>query len=351
MGTVTLYLRGDQLGTFEGLRGEGNNQDRILTLTGAKAVGDSDQLYKVVVEQVNPGATEFRNGQFVTIHDSHGKTVMPRAVAQPDEQQGLASGDEHLVFSSNRFVIDLNGLPAEAGTLTYTHGVNDAGDPATGDNDGALDFEDFPCLARGTMLMTESGPRPVERLRPGDRLRDEDGVLRRVIWCAERRVALSRAPDRARPIRIATGSLGPGRPARDLVVSPQHRIALLAPRGLARRDSSGPVLVPARALTGLPGIRQMVGRRQIGYFAILLDRHAVIMAEGAPVESFFPGSQGLRSLGPTLAADLCELIPGLAEHGVTAYGPPACPLLSMQEGRQLARALAGNQLAPGARAA
>ncbi|MWD29864.1 hypothetical protein E0K89_020490 [Aquicoccus sp. SCR17] len=348
---MTLYLRGDQLGTFEALRGEGNNLDRIVTLSGAKALGESDEIYKVVVEQVNPGATEFRNGQFVTIYDSQGKTVMPRTGAQPDEQQGLASGDEHLVFTSARFVIDLNGLPAEAETLTYTHGENDAGDPSIGDNDGELDFEDFPCLARATMLMTESGPRPVERLRPGDRLRGEDGALRRVIWCAERKVDLSGAPDRARPIRIAAGSLGPGRPTRNLTVSPQHRIALHAPRGLPGRGSSGPVLVPARALTGLPGIRQMAGRRHIGYVAILLDRHAVISAEGAPVESFFPGPQGLRSLGPALAADLFELIPGLAEHGVTTYGPPACPLLSMQEGRQLVRALAGAEPAPGARAA
>jgi len=52
------------------------------------------------------------------------------------------------------------------------------------------------------------------------------------------------ADPRQRPVRIGRGALGPGRPARDLYVSPQHRIWLRS-KIAARMFGTAEVLVPA----------------------------------------------------------------------------------------------------------
>ncbi|KJZ20371.1 hypothetical protein [Loktanella sp. S4079] len=107
MPTVTLSLRGDQIGTYSSLRGIGNNTGRKVDLSDVQAVGTSSDVYTVVVEQVNAGVTEFQNGQFVTILDSNGNIVMPRTSINPDAEQGKAAGDEHLIIIQSNFLIDL----------------------------------------------------------------------------------------------------------------------------------------------------------------------------------------------------------------------------------------------------
>lgn len=62
MATVTLTLRGDQLGTYDSLSANGNNAGRKVNLEGVKALGTGSDTYTVVVEQVNNGVTEFQNG-------------------------------------------------------------------------------------------------------------------------------------------------------------------------------------------------------------------------------------------------------------------------------------------------
>jgi hypothetical protein len=76
------------------------------------------------------------------------------------------------------------------------------------------------------------------------------------------------------PIRFHAGSLGTGLPRRDLLVSPEHAMFL------------GGVLIPARCLVNGSTIVQERGLERVDYFHVELDTHDVLLAEGAPSESY-----------------------------------------------------------------
>src|SRR6056297_323437 len=83
-----------------------------------------------------------------------------------------------------------------------------------------------PCFTPGTRILTDRGYVAVEDLKVGDGVRTRDAGVQRLAWVGE--VALSAADLRARPefqpVRLCANALGAGRPARDMLVSPQHRI-------------------------------------------------------------------------------------------------------------------------------
>ncbi|MFV1709795.1 Hint domain-containing protein [Phaeobacter sp. JH20_09] len=66
-------------------------------------------------------------------------------------------------------------------------------------------------------------------------------------------------------------------------------------------------LFPAKALTWLPEVRQMHGRRSVAYVHLLFDCHEVVIAECAPTTSLYPG--GIAKPGPTLSASGKVILP------------------------------------------
>ncbi|PRY80311.1 Hint domain-containing protein [Yoonia maritima] len=338
MATVTLTLRGDQLGTYSSLSANGNNAGRKVNLTDVEALGASSKIFTVVVEQVNSGVTEFQNGQFVTILDSSGNVVMLRTSINPDAEQGMAAGDEHLIIVNSNFIIDLGGVPVGPASVRYDRD-DQAAVAGEGDDDGELDFSEFPCFGLGTLIEAATGQVPVENLCPGDFVKTVGGYLGRVIWVGRREIALNAETNKQRPILCRKGSLGVDIPRRDLILSPQHRLCV---GGAVVKDLFGDerVLAPAKGLTALRGGRWMKGKKTITYVSILLDTHAVMYAEGVPAESLYPGKQALKTLGPVLREELYALIPNLKEQGVEAYAPPALPLITVRSAAKLVRRLA-----------
>jgi len=83
-----------------------------------------------------------------------------------------------------------------------------------------------PCFVSGTPVDTPRGPRPVETLRPGDRVLTRDHGEQVIRWAGARRLVLPEGPqgDRFRPVRLRAGCLGPGVPARDDGCSPCVRM-------------------------------------------------------------------------------------------------------------------------------
>jgi len=213
--------------------------------------------------------------------------------------------------------------PDPGTTLTYVSG-------SAADNQSMV-----PCFAAGTRIATPEGPRPVERLRPGDRVFTLDGPVATLRWCGARKVDagwLARSPA-LRPIRIAAGALGAGEPERDLLVSPQHR--MLVRSAIAERiGGAREVLVAAKHLVGLPGIDVATEVTEVTYVHLLCDRHEVLFANGALSESLYPGPQALQSLPRAARAEILALFPGLGEGRPL---PPARPLLTGRQGRSLAR--------------
>lgn len=135
------------------------------------------------------------------------------------------------------------------------------------------------CFCQGTLIATPAGAVPVETLAAGDLVLTADGRAMPVRWLG--RSAVSRFgsdPSRILPVRIKAGALDENVPARDLLVSPGH--AVLA----------GDVLAHAGALLNGSSIVQERDMPMVfTYYHVELDAHALLLAEGAPAESYLDG--------------------------------------------------------------
>ena len=184
------------------------------------------------------------------------------------------------------------------------------------------------CFALGTAILTDRGEVKVEALRAGDRVWTLDSGFQPIRWIGASFVP---AMDRNAPVVIEAGVLGNHRLLR---VSPQHRMLLDGPE-VELHFAAESVLVPAKALVDGAGIRREPALFA-QYFHILLDRHEVLLAEGALSESFLPAAEGWKTLSPACRAGLLEALPDLSDGGFAAYGPTARPVLTVAEGRLLA---------------
>ncbi len=178
--------------------------------------------------------------------------------------------------------VSISGNTIIANTAGATFEFVTSGDNFT--NDGAFSsgsdvWVDAVCFAAGTRVLTERGEVAIEHLAEGDMVMTLDGdrhVPQPVKWMGRRRLDLSqhREPDLAAPVRICRGALGDNVPTRDLVVSPDHCLFI---------DGR---LIPVKLLINDMTIVQERGTRIVHYYHVELERHAVLLAEGAPAESY-----------------------------------------------------------------
>lgn len=155
--------------------------------------------------------------------------------------------------------------------------------PGTLDTTSTNWFPGFACFCAGTLIDTETGPRPVESLRPGDRVLTVDNGLQPLVHLAATTVPAIGA---LAPIVVLEGAMGN---TRDLWVSQQHRMLIAGWRAqlFCGQDE---VFVPAIKLVNNRDIRVMPGGR-VSYYHLLFVAHEVVFSEGIPTESFFPGAR------------------------------------------------------------
>ncbi|WP_341862043.1 Hint domain-containing protein [Gymnodinialimonas sp. 57CJ19] len=199
---------------------------------------------------------------------------------------------------------------------------------------GAKDIENVQvvCFAAGTMIGTGSGQVPVECLKVGDYVSTLDHGQQPIRWIGSRSLDLEdlTAKPKLRPVRIAAGALGAGTPTRDLIVSPQHRI--LVRSAIAKRMfDTADVLVPAIKLVGIDGITVIEDATGVTYFHVLLDRHELLLSEGAATESLYLGPQALAGLPPEASEEILYLFPQLADR---KYRPEPARLIP-DKGQQM----------------
>jgi hypothetical protein len=191
-----------------------------------------------------------------------------------------------------------------------------------------------PCFCAGTLIETPTGPRPIEDLRVGDPVITDTGRAAPLRWIGRRTVGtrdLSHTPA-LRPIRIVAGALGHGLPRRDLLVSRQHRM-LVRSKVAQRMIGTSEVLIPAIKLTALPGIFEDQRVTDTVYLHLLLDRHELVLAEGAWSESLLTGPGALEALGQAARDEILTLFPEIAGAGYCAR--PARPIPSGRQQKQL----------------
>ncbi|MGE0222624.1 MAG: Hint domain-containing protein [Acetobacteraceae bacterium] len=133
-----------------------------------------------------------------------------------------------------------------------------------------------PCFAAGTRIATETRDAVVETLRPGDKVRVFPcGALREIVWIGHRHVDCRRHPNprAVQPVQIEAGTFGPGLPARDLLLSPDHALYFEG------------VLIPVRCLVNGDTVAPM-DVDTVTYYHVELTGHDILLTEGLPAESY-----------------------------------------------------------------
>ncbi|MDG2341093.1 MAG: Hint domain-containing protein [Paracoccaceae bacterium] len=223
-------------------------------------------------------------------------------------------------------------LDASNQTITFTIEGFDDGDS----DDDSITINILICLCRGTLIDTPCGPVAVEDLHIDDLVTTADGDAAPLRWMGSRKISkaeLKLQPD-LHPIKIRKGALDDGVPSRDLWVSPNHNILIRDWRAQLL-FSEDEVLVPAKALIDDGAITRDTTVSGTEYFHLLFDSHQIILTEGAPTESFFPGPFSLKMLSPDARYNLLLKFPSLGDEG--GYGTAARPCLTPWEGQFLRR--------------
>ena len=159
------------------------------------------------------------------------------------------------------------------GTVRFGPGVTGA--------DLNVQLSEAPCFVAGTRIAGERGDIAVEAIATGERVQTLHGT-QPVIWIGVRHVDCLRHPDPQKvwPIWIAADAFGPGRPCRDLWLSPDHAVHLID------------VLIPVKQLINGISIAQ-VPVDTVSYYHVELPHHDVLLADGLPVESYLDtGNRG-----------------------------------------------------------
>jgi hypothetical protein len=117
----------------------------------------------------------------------------------------------------------------------------------------------------------------------------------------------------------------PGVPARDIVVSPQHRVLLDDWRAQLYFGAND-VLVAAKHLVNGIDIRIDEGPKGITYHHLVFDRHQIISAHGLLSESFLPGELSIGGLNNRTKTKFFEEFPDL-DACLDQYGAAARPMI------------------------
>ncbi|QCO55847.1 hypothetical protein EOK75_08875 [Pseudorhodobacter turbinis] len=226
---------------------------------------------------------------------------------------GDGTGDAILTFPEGESITLLGVLPTQV--------------------DGKLEMTTIgiPCFVSGTPILTPSGWRAVETLEPGDLVETQEGPAP-IIWAGGRDLGSADLAARPTdmPIHFETGAIGNICPLR---LSPQHAVAMVQPDGCIK-------LVRARHFVdmGKRGVRIARGVKAVQYHHILLDRHAILSASGAAVESMYPGKQALAALSLAQRLQIARAIKGIRPSAMinlndltAAYGDRIYPLLRRKE--------------------
>ena len=257
------------------------------------------------ISSVNISAVDISNGVSTVIHNGgvSGNT------GNGNTNSFYTNLGSHTVFTAydqgdyKIYNVDNNSLTL---TALYTEPTSTNGfGPAAPGNFQAVTVA---CFANGTQLATPGGQRRVETLAVGNLVLTSTGAAVPISWIGRTRIDPRRHPEPARilPVRVLSGAFAPGVPCRDLLLSPDHSVAIT--------DEAGTALVPIHLLAnGASIFRLHDWAGPIIYWHVELERHALVLAEGLETESYldtgnrfaFEG-QAARAIYPDFGRNECE---------------------------------------------
>ena len=304
-----------------------HDPDVLIVLSGGTALSTT----------VDSGGTEYVSSggraSFTTISNggmeyvlSSGATVSDTIVSSGGfevVQGGGTAVDTTVAMNGSIVLLDVTSVSGETvsltsddvlsitvGDLTYTQQLAGVytGDESfqftSGPLVGTQVTLEGPCYRSGTRIQTDRGEVAVEDLRVGDLVHTVlEEATAPIIWIGQRDVDCARhpTPRKVWPVRVAAGAFGPGRPHTELFLSPDHAVYVEG------------VLIPVRHLLNGSTIVQ-VPMDRISYYHFELPRHAVVLAQGLPAESFldlkdgsnYPNRPGPVRLYPDYTARMWE---------------------------------------------
>ncbi|WP_279577997.1 Hint domain-containing protein [Paracoccus versutus] len=306
----------------------GQGIDRFVVDAGGDVITDFDA-------NTGMGDGQANNNEFVNLAAFYNETTLA-AWNAANPGQTYKNAPHWLRADQGDGVLDA------VGGLRILDGTGNAvqADKLTTENTGVV------CFLRGTLIKTEDGEVPVEKLEPGMKVMTLDHGYKELSWIGKRVLSAAELAEqpKLRPIRIRAEALGENLPERDLIVSPQHRVLL---RSVVARRMVGEaeVLLAARHLIGLEGVEVVEDMQEVEYWHFMFDRHEVVFSNGAPTESLFTGPEAMKALGPEAREEIFTLFPELAEPEREV--PVAARLLLRgRQGRHLVQRLVVNGKQP-----
>ena len=182
----------------------------------------------------------------------------------------------------------IGNYDAALSSITYSN----SGDPTNGGtdanrtiswvvNDGAAESAAADsslttlCFCAGTGIATPRGEVAVQSLAVGDMVLTASGAPRKIIWIGAGRVRVTRGRrSAATPVIVHKGALADNVPHHDLRVSKGHALCL------------DEVLIPVEFLVNHRSIVWDDRAGEVSLYHVELDTHDVLLANGAPAESY-----------------------------------------------------------------
>lgn len=219
------------------------------------------------------------SGGTISFAGGAGMLVIDNVAALQDAVAGFAAGDAVDLIGIAPSLVSVSGNIVSIAQPSEEFALDGGTPTIAADGTGGTLLTvggAMPCFTRGTSLLTPNGYRAVETLRPGDALVTSDGIPRAIRWIGWRTIDLARDPAAhlLRPVVIAPGAFGPGRPRRPLAVSPLHAVL------------GAGALVPAILLVNNATITRDDTGFAVTYYHVELDRHTIVFAEGLQTETY-----------------------------------------------------------------
>ncbi|MFL5281406.1 MAG: Hint domain-containing protein [Rhodopila sp.] len=207
----------------------------------------------------------------IKLNPATGAATVVGQVVPDATMYGLATGSDGVLYGFDRNRIYSINTSTGAGTLVQTFGGG------LGAAWGAASQADSTpiCFLRGTRIATPSGEVPIEHLSAGDLILTHAGKARAIIWIGESNaLAPGHRRSVATPVIIRRNAFGNGIPNGDLRVTGAHAFLF---------DS---VLIPAEFLINHRSIVWDDEPQEVSLYHIELETHDVLIANGAPAESY-----------------------------------------------------------------
>jgi fibronectin-binding autotransporter adhesin len=180
----------------------------------------------------------------------------------------LASGD---TFANNTLV--LTGAGGAEDTLAIQGAFTSSSFQLSKDGNGGTDI--VVCFCAGTMIATPAGEVRVEKLNIGDMVLTAQNGPRLVKWIGNGKVLATRGRrTAATPVIVRKGALADNVPNADLRVTKAHSLYI------------DDVLIPVEYLVNHQTILWDDRAQEVDIYHVELDSHDVLIANGAPAESY-----------------------------------------------------------------